>query len=93
MSSSRLLVALLRSERNRLSSSSSSGSGSSSSSSSLRGWLAFARSPPPSTSFHSSFSSLPPAERGPTAFVYEILQRSEAPQTTAQLWESAQVRE
>jgi len=91
MSSSRLLVALFRSERNHLSSSSGGGAASSSSLRNRLSWLACDRSPP-STSFSSS-ASLPPAERGPTAFIYEILKRYEVPQTTAQLWESAQVRE
>ena len=92
MSSSRLLVALVRSERNRLSSSGSS-SGAASSSSLLQGWLAFVRSPPSTSSFSSSASLPPVGERRPTEVVYDLVQRSEAPQTTAQLWESAQVRE
>ena len=92
-SSSRLLVALLRSERSRLCSSSSSSGGGSALFSSLHQRLAFDR-PSPSflRSFASSSAPLPPGEKRPTAIVYELLQRSEAPQTTAQLWESAQVR-
>lgn len=97
-SSTRLLAALLRSHRNRLSSSNSCGSVSSSSSSLQQQQLRLAAFylSPSTTAFRSLSSSpsatLPPEEKRPTAVVYELLQHSAEPQTTAQLWESAQVR-